>query len=133
MLSYVYPLYRDGVRLPVEEVLRAPPCHGWLAYNRPHPWGTPGSHAELLKLFDGAPTGVPVLQHATVRRIDGGLLLSGSDGLSRYRQQLWAVAHTADEVVQLVRSLKQRSEVRRAMVAAEQEIQLRHQKAQESK
>lgn len=116
VLCYIYPLRTKGGRLPVDEVLARPPMHGWLAFNRPRPWGQPETHAILVDPVDKQQERA-TLSFATVVRIEGGMLIRGQDihvgGTPSITAQMWAVSITEDDVRALVRSVGRKDDVRR--------------------
>ncbi|MCZ2498116.1 hypothetical protein GN316_15225 [Xylophilus sp. Kf1] len=124
MLCHVYRLRHKGTRQGVDEILRVPPKAGWLAYNRPHIWGTPGEHARLLIDSNSEFDLFPQLSFAKVKRIEGGLLLAGMERLPKGRPtqavQTWAVGMTAEEAAALVRALKRKQDVVAALWAERQ-------------
>ena len=103
-----------GTRRPVDEVLNASPWHGWLAFNRPHPWGQPETDAVLTRP-DERTRAMATLSGARVRRIEGGMLIDGQDqhvgGHPSVTAQVWAVGITEQDLRDLVVSICRKSEV----------------------
>ncbi len=96
MLCTVYVLYRDGQKLPKEEV-RASPISGHLIVGQCPNRRYPMKVAQLLSLEDGQEFALPTLDSAVVVGIKrGGILITGNDApsLGHFRlQRWWVVPH----------------------------------------
>jgi hypothetical protein len=94
-----YPLRRDGVKLPKNEV-RAGGKHGWLTFAR-MPAGQPVWTARLTT--SGGASILPDLECANVRHVERGLLIQGlvrqapRAGTGHVRQAWWCVPDPAAE------------------------------------
>jgi hypothetical protein len=88
-----YPLRRDGVKLPKDEV-RAEEKRGWLTFAR-MPAGQPVWTARLTT--PGGTSILPDLECASVRHVERGLLIQGlvrqsaASTLGHVRQAWWCV------------------------------------------
>lgn len=99
MFCTVYQLYRDGVRLPPEEI-KAGGVVGWLTLGTRGPMATPDRYARLLPVEEAQRVGhdelIRGMRHPELKLIKGGgMLLDGVEDRfywePRANQKWWVV------------------------------------------
>lgn len=90
----VYPLRRGGERLP-KEAVRAGGKRGWLTFSK-----MPAGQPVMIARVSGQGGGevYPQLAHATIKVVDGGILIQGwvMGGGNQVRQSWWCEPCTAE-------------------------------------